>query len=404
MENLIYDRRQKAEFCRAIAAEEGSTRVRWALERRAAVYEWHRSAKEHYVSRGEDYFDYEQWRVDRAQASAAWGEALSRHRRKCGDREIVERARRLAGRPRPAGRYRVTRARCRVIEAVVALASDSSMLYCSYAGLARRAGVSQTTAKTVRAELEALGALERVRTGGKRADGACESNRYIVKWCSLRDALGVANLWETSYTPERREAAALPVLRLMPNPYYNPRGFARHSASERQRRRVRQRLREAAALRAAAVENLVAADPEAIPALLENGSRLGFCPLTALTTHKRPYNLQPVSLPLSYGYSIVENGTPLRGSDYGNPADSNDSTPLRGSSERRPSGGCSALLPLSPDVRALVDRIRPERLPWLLAEAAAMTRHGQGGPTESNFIMVEHYLRIITDADPTALT
>lgn len=386
MENLIYDRRQKAEFCRAIAAEEGSSRVRWALERRAAVYEWHRSAKEHYVSRGEDYFDYEQWRVDRAQASAAWGEALARHRRKCGDREIVERARRLAGRPRPSGRYRVTRARCRVIEAVVALASESGMLYCSYAGLARRAGVSQTTAKTVRAELEALGALERVRTGGKRADGACESNRYIVKWCSLRDVLGVANLWETSYTPERRDAA-LPVLRLLPNPYYNPRGFARHSASERQRRRVRQRLREAAALRAAAVENLAAADPEAIPALLENGSRLGFCPLTALTAHKRSCNLQPASLPYPYKGSIVEKGTPLRGS-----------------SDRRPSGGCSALLPLSPEGRALVDRIRPERLPFLLAEAAAMARHGQGGPTESNFVMVEHYLRIIADADPTALT
>ena len=120
------------------------------------------------------------------------------------------------------------------------LATSSGVLYCSYDGLARAARVSPRSAHSIRAELERLGVLERVRTGGRAEDGSRQSNKYIVKWDKLRDILGIACCYASNWHGELQRTVERKPFH---NVYYNYEGYAHYSKSARQKRRERQRAR-----------------------------------------------------------------------------------------------------------------------------------------------------------------
>lgn len=273
--------------------------VAMSLLSEAASLMWAASAREHVEAQGKEFFDYKHtWLPARELAIRAYRRACDRSRRKSGDREILERLESARSGAEDASSYKLTPARGKVIAAIVRMASDSGRLFCSYLTLARRAGVSARTACAVRSELEGLGILERVRTGGKAADGSCHSNKYTVKWNALRDVLGIPNRWESRYPLDTRGMfTRSPV----PNVYYSYEGYAHYSQSERQRRRLAQRARiskAAHAEKALQVGLVVAENPlvdrqSNFDSMEENANDQVFCALTELIKQNKPNTSQP---------------------------------------------------------------------------------------------------------------
>lgn len=387
----MYDAREEIGFIRALAAEQASPNDVWLLESQAAMLSWAASVRAHYEARGTEFFDHCAWERERDAAISAYRRAYDRYRRRQGDREITERLEALEGRARDGG-YKVTSARRRVIQAVVRVASESGRLYCGYATLASLARVSPKSACTVRAELEALGVLERVRTGGKAADGRTQSNKYTVKWNVLRDVLGIANRWETRYP----EDTAYNVRRRHANVYYSYEGCAHYSQSARQMRRLAKRAREAAEERAragaAAVENYKSARLGGLPAVENDAVEQDFYALTVLPTHKRSLKDQPATPPMSLQGTDVDDGTRRSRSD-----------------SRRPSGGnanlCFDIAGLSPETQARLRSVRPARTPYLLAEVDEMVLQHPGIKTQASMqSQAEDILQSIMDADRSLFT
>lgn len=384
--DTLHDARDEIDFVRALAAEQASPNDVWLLESQAAMLSWAASVRAHYEARGEGFFDHRAWEIERDAAMAAYRRAYGRYRRKQGDREIIERLESLEGKARDGG-YKVTSARRRVIQAVVRVASESGRLYCGYASLASLARVSPKSACTVRAELEALGVLERVRTGGKASDGRCQSNKYTIKWNVLRDVLGIANRWDTSYP----EDTTCNVRRRRANVYYSYEGCAHYSQSARQMRRLAKRAREAAEERAragsAAVENYMSGRLGGVPAVENDAVEQDFYALTVLPTHNNSLKDQPATPPMLLQEAYVDNGTRQSRSDSRRPAGGNDDL-------------CFDIAGFSPDTQARLRSIRPARTPYLLAEVDTMVLQHPG--TQSQATMqsrAENILLSIMDAD-----
>ena len=297
----------------ASAAEIRISDAQWQSQRRDAWERWSASSRARAESAGKAFFDYAAWLAGRAAAVARHRRALEAERRRKGDAELKEAAESLVGsfcpgvpcREDGTGGYRMTKSRAKVIAAIVATAADTGRLFSSYASLARRAGVSERTACTVRSELESLGALVRVRTGGKSAEGRGQSNKYTVMHNRLREILGVEVRWESRYEGEVGTVPAVP------NPYFNFEGFAHYSRSERQRRRLRQRAKAAAQQHSAELEAMVKRAFKGFFDIVENPSLLGetaggklsaaekqgdelqFCALTELKNRNKPSCPEP---------------------------------------------------------------------------------------------------------------
>lgn len=167
MERPIRDIQQHIDYVGTLAEEEPDPKTRWQLQKRVAASVWQRDAKAYYEEQGAEFFDFGQWQLDQAYASYLYHESIKRYRKRQGDRQILARLDELNNVPREDGGYKVTGARRKVIRAIVGLATSSGVLYCSYDGLARAARVSPRSAHSIRAELERLGVLKRVRTGGQ---------------------------------------------------------------------------------------------------------------------------------------------------------------------------------------------------------------------------------------------
>ena len=388
----LYDIQEHIEFNR-VELDDPSlpAKDRWYIERMTACYKWQLSCQQHFEASGAEFFDFREWNLRRLDASITWKRSLDLYRRKMGDREILGRLESLEGVDRGEGTYKITRARRRVVEAVVSIASRSGVLYCGYDSLARAANVSARTAFSVRAELERLGVLVRIRTGGKAADGSRQSNKYIVKWCVLRDMLGVAQRWGSRYRAE----LPLRVVTGRNNVYFNFEGFAHYSKSARQMRRLRQRARERCRQVLDAVKPASKTWPVSVEAALKvvenfvhTGDEQAFCALTALTTLKNPKIFEPVSLPLSLENIKTKNGTRQSRSSDGDPT---DHTNL-----------CYNPSLFKPATRQLMSNIKPERLPYLLAEIDQIVSTNPSLETQKDRqAHAESILRLITDGDKT---
>ncbi len=394
MEPLIYDIEEKIACNKAMLDGPMSKRERWLVERETARLVWRRDARAHRRRTGGAAYDCDQWRLDRACAQAAFAAAARRARKRAGDAEILSRLE-LKGREDPCcGAYRLTPARRKVIAAVVRLASDSGMLYCGYDGLARAARVSPRTACAVRAELERDGVLKRVRTGGRSADGVRQSNRYVVKWGALRDLLGIESRWGELDNPN-----AL-ALWLMPrNSYYNYEGCAHYSRSERQKRRLAKREREAriigSALRVSPdfVENPSGGLPATAGAHVENSENgmpeQGFCALTTLKIFKDQHQPGRHSL-LVVEPNVEKAGARQSRAQDGGPADRKD---LCFSTSRFGKANLS-----------LLADIDPRQTPYLLAEIDQMTRSNPTLSTEHDRQShAESLFELFTDGHPRHL-
>lgn len=373
---------------------------RWELERLVAVWRHELSVREYYERQGVAFEDHHQWNLDRQFAMMAYVRSASDWRKRSGDAEILERLSELAGKPCEEDGYKITRARRRVLEALVRLAAESGVLYCGYDGLAREAGVSPRSACTIRAELERAGVLRRVRTGGKAADGFCQSNKYFVDWNTLRDVLGVENARESRYEEPSRPGRDS----FGRNVYYNYEGCAHYSRSERQRRRLLARERERARLAVAEVaakrlhrmpgdvENLPRSAFHEVSAVVENRENecfeQVFCAVTGLKTYKDLSSLQPE------GPLLLIQGR-----------DSDECTPLRGSLDARPADGkgdnlCYDPCLLGDSTRSRLAAVRPGRLDALLAEADQMTRDNHSLESAEDMQWhAEQVLLLILDAD-----
>jgi len=299
--------------------------AQWQSQRRDAWESWSNASRERAERDGRPFFDFRVWLAGYAAAVARHRRALEAERRGKGDAEIKRAAAELVGSLCPGVRgdasfpdgYKMTPKRAQVIFAVVDAVASSGRLYASYAGLAAMAGVSQRTACSVRSELERLGVLVRVRTGGKGADGRGQSNKYTVMHNRLREILGVEVRWESRYEGEVGTVAAVA------NPYFNYEGCAHYSRSERQRRRVAQRARAARLDRCEELEAAVKRYFKGFFAIVENPDLLGetpsgkgaapgkpgddlqFCALTELKTQNKPSCPEPKR-------TIVENLCPNR--------------------------------------------------------------------------------------------
>ena len=315
--------RREAEELRRWASSEREPACAMSLAAEAENLMWAASSQERAEREGRAFFDYQHsWLPARQRAVMAYRRACERSRRKKGDLEIARRLEELEGKERPGG-YKITPARRKLIAAVVRTASNSGRIYCSYLALARKAGVSARTACTVRAELESLGVLERVRTGGQAADGTRRTNKYTVKWNALRDALGIVNRWESKYPDSTVRLTRDNGSRRGLNVFFSYEGCAHYSRSERQRRRIAKRLRDLEAVRrtpdpkpagscspapfraADAVENaclpgfgVVENRPILKDSSIENVSDLRFCALTELQTQNKPL-IRPGTSPQS---------------------------------------------------------------------------------------------------------
>lgn len=234
MERPIRDIQQHIDYVGTLAEEEPDPKTRWQLQKRVAASVWQRDAKAYYEEQGAEFFDFGQWQLDQAYASYLYHESIKRYRKRQGDRQILARLDELNNVPREDGGYKVTGARRKVIRAIVGLATSSGVLYCSYDGLARAARVSPRSAHSIRAELERLGVLKRVRTGGRAEDGSRQSNKYIVKWDKLRDILGIACCYAFNWHGELQRTVERKPFH---NVYYNYEGYAHYSKSARQKRR-----------------------------------------------------------------------------------------------------------------------------------------------------------------------
>lgn len=259
---------------------------------------WAASVREHIESKGEGFFDYEHtWLPARSAAIQAYHKACDKNRRKSGDREIMKKLEELEGKERDGG-YKITPARRKVITALVNMASESSRLFCSYLTLAKAAGVSARTSCTVRAELEEIGILERVRTGGKAANGLCHSNKYTVKWNALRDVLGIPNRWDSRYHIHTGNTFAhtFPIGKHTVTAHYSTEGFTHHSRGKKEVTSYRQKGEN---LRFPTVENHPVINISNDHQWKNMPSEQGFCAVTELITLKKPSGDQPESSPLS---------------------------------------------------------------------------------------------------------
>ena len=385
---LVWSIDQRIELERSLAFEEPDPKTRWQLERRTARFVWQRDSRRHIEALGRSFFDFYQWELDKSHAKLVHRANADRHRRLKGNEEIEAALAKLEGVERPDGAYRITKARRRVISAIIALASESGRLYCSYDALARAARVSARTAFTVRSELERLGILERLRTGGKSLDGGCQSNKYTVKWNALRDLLSVDNRWDTSYPDNTRDNVARPV----PNVYFNYQGCAHFYRSDRQRRRTARRMAtlKGRVITRAEVENLV-------ENLVENaggrtvkerggtvfhGLEKEFCTVTELNILKGLDN-QPERPPL-LSQRPNESSEGVSGAFPVAPA---------------PAPTSFSVESLSARARAMLGSVLPEQQPWLLAEIDQMVRESacRYDPEEH----AEDILELLLDSDPT---
>ena len=405
MERPIRDIQQHIDYVGTLAEEAPDPKTRWQLQKRVAASVWQRDAKAYYEEQGAEFFDFGQWQLDQAYASYLYHESIKRYRKRQGDRQILARLDELNNVPREDGGYKVTGARRKVIRAIVGLATSSGVLYCSYDGLARAARVSPRSAHSIRAELERLGVLKRVRTGGRAEDGSRQSNKYIVKWDKLRDILGIACCYASNWHGELQRTVERKPFH---NVYYNYEGYAHYSKSARQKRRERQRAREHAALAAQApkVDNHVekSAPEKRTKAMgLENeASDQGFCALTDLKERKTSKILQPVRSLLSYCRRIVEKRTPLRGSSDARHEGGMPES-LRDTLDNRPAGGttwCFDVSKLSQTSLQRLGRVAPGRIVPLLAEIDQMTRSNPSLETPEDMQWhAEELLHILADAD-----
>ena len=418
MERLVYDIDAKIEFNRNELAMglDMSDKARWNIERTTAGMVFQRDVKAHYEAQGAEFFDHRQWQLDGFYAQCLYREAAKRYRKRQGDRQILARLDELRGTSAEEGGYKVTEARRKVIRALVGLASSSGVLYCGYDGLAREARVSPRSACTIRSELERLGVLERIRTGGISEGGARQSNKYIVMWDALREALGIPSAYASEWRVRHPRTVERSVFR---NVYYNYEGFAHYSRSARQKRRERQRAREHARAvmeraRRAYVENAAAVEnprPDGGPQVVENPENdrceQGFCALTTLKELKTSKIFQPARSFLSYCRRIVEKRTPLRGSLNARPEDGMPES-LRDALASRPAGGptwCFDVNAFSPTSQRRLGRVAPERILPLLNEIDQMTR--QSTSVETLQDMQEHaeaVLHLLADADRSLFT
>lgn len=369
------------ELTRSLASGEVTSKDAWLLESEAAMASWQLSVKEYLQKSNNEFFDYHVWEDERAKAILAYKRSLDRLRRKEGDREIVDRLSVLEGRIRPTGKLKITRARRKVISAIVRIASDSGRLYCSYNTLARKAGVSMRTACSVRSELEEIEVLERVRTGGKSSDGSCQSNKYTVKWCNLRNTLDIPNKWGTRYPGDTRENISVQVA----NVWYNYEGYAHYSQSERQRRRIAKRAQESVSKRASEaflkVENSMKGCCEGVEAATNELSQQAFCAVTVLQSQKISKILQPATPSL-----LVESSS------------SRICTRQSRSLDLKPIS--FNLSEISQNLKAQLNRINQSRLPFLIEEVDQLVLENQLiNPGQDNLTEAEFNLQNLINAD-----
>lgn len=390
MESRLFDIQCTVDYLRKEIAEADSPEDKFELGREAATYQWQLDLMAYHKAQGKEFFNYAGWKRGRHLAACSYLHSRDRHRRKMGDLEILERLASVSKSERREGDYHLTRARCKVMAAVVRLATESGMIYCSYAGLARKAGVSERTACSVRAELEGFGVLVRVRTGGQNAAGENQSNKYYVRWNALRELLGIENRWE-----ERRDAGEVSLFRTWAmlkgrtNPYFNYDGYAHLSKSERQKRRVAKRAREAEQRKKLAVENPTQKEPERLPRLVKNPEKQkleqGFCALSILPTLKKSFIYQPGrSLLLVLGSNVENSARHSRPSD-GSPA------------------GCTWCFDVNrfhKPTHELLAKVNPQRLNPLLDEVDQMTRESPTPETAQEMqAHAESIVHLLADAD-----
>ena len=389
----FFDIQRVVDFLRGEIENTDCPEDAFEMGREAARYQWQVDLIAYHKSQGIEFFNYAGWQKRRWIAMSSFFRARERHRRKMGDLEILDRLATVSARERRQGDYHLTRARCKVIAAVVRLGAESGMIYCSYAGLARKARVSERTAFSVRSELEELGVLVRVRTGGRNAAGDVQSNKYFVRYNILRDLLGVENRWDERRVDPVSEFRTWAMLRRRPNPFFNYDGFAHLSNSERQKRRVAMREREAARLeqqkQRLAVENFEDPRPQRLPRTVENPKNglfeQAFCALTELKTQKRSFIYQPDRSLLLYLESNVENSTRQSRSLDSSPAGCR---------------WCFDPLQFSQAAHALLGTINPYRIAPLLAEMDEMTRNNPSLlDNQDRQDYAESLLRLLADAD-----
>lgn len=394
MEPLLFDIQRTVDHLHKEIAAADSPEEKFELGREAATYQWQLDLMAYHKAEGREFFNFAGWQRGRCLAMISWMRSRDLHRRKMGDLEILERLASVSKSERREGDYHLTRARCKVMAAVVRLATESGMVYCSYAGLARKAGVSERTACSVRSELEGYGVLVRVRTGGRNANGENQSNKYYVRWNALRELLGIENRWE-----ERRAAEGISRFRVWAmltrrvNPYFNYEGFAHFSKSERQKRRVAKRAREAEQRKrlagALAVETLTRKESKKLPRFVENPEKQkleqGFCALTNLSTLKKSFIYQPGRSFLLELDPNVENSTRQSRSSDGSPS------------------GCTWCFDLASFQKSTLDllgKVNPQRLNPFLNEIDQMTRESPTPGTEQEMqAHAESLVHLLADAD-----
>ena len=248
----------------------------------------------YYETQGKTFIDYNTEKNRAMEAMRARQEARARafdaRRRISGNEEIISRAYELATLEKARKAERINKAataaddenpaaegllmtpeRARILEYIITHVTDSTRWYGSRTTVARECRVGEATVQRFVADLERTGVLVRLRTGGRREDGRCVTNRYTLMHNALRDLLGVENKWQSKYD----EDALSRISKRPKNPYFSEEGYAHCSKSERQRRRLAKRAREKAARlakkHAPLVENL-AATPKESPSKAEISS------------------------------------------------------------------------------------------------------------------------------------
>lgn len=216
-------------------------KTKWINDMFDAKDRWKADVKNYYIKKGTAFFDCARWEIERAKAQITFDKQRDQERRELGDRELLAQIQLHLKKKTTPKKFSITKTRAKVLCAIVKLGSESGRLYCSSAGLAREARVGRSTAEGVKRELECLGVLERVRTGGIHANGTRQSNKYNIIYNKLRELLGVENRWETKYlTQSDHKGLQYPIV----NPFFNYEGYAHYSQTERQKRRIRARLRK----------------------------------------------------------------------------------------------------------------------------------------------------------------
>jgi hypothetical protein len=203
-----------------VSPRTGHTTAAFAKARREARERFYHDVRIYYVEG-----QHQQWR-DLKAASAAWTaareaarktseEARQRKWRQMGDEGLRQRLRELYAN-KGAGEERVTLkvtwTVLAVLEAELQLVSESSMLYASAEGIARRAHVCADTVTKVNKTLELLGVLKRRRSGGicnqvgHKDFGRRQTNVYAFDHQELRRVLDMPYIYQSAYDmPEEME-------------------------------------------------------------------------------------------------------------------------------------------------------------------------------------------------------